>query len=97
MATPQLFFENPTLTYGMAIAIAFLVGVLTAGAKYVTGRLEKVIEKNTDAYYKSIESNNALMRTVDELRVVIKDNTTGFTEFMKEQSILNEQLKHQFK
>jgi hypothetical protein len=37
------------------------------------------------------------MRTVDELRVVIKDNTTGFTEFMKEQSILNEQLKHQFK
>jgi uncharacterized membrane protein len=45
MATPQLFFENPTLTYGMAIAIAFLVGVLTAGAKYVTGRLEKVIER----------------------------------------------------
>jgi hypothetical protein len=97
MAGAQEFLENPTLINGMAVVIIVLFGVLGAGAKYVTGRLERVIEKNTEAYYKSIESNNALIKSVDQLSIVIKDNTLGFGEFMREQSILNEQIKHQFK
>ncbi len=87
--------EEPTLITGMVIVISTLTGFLVAGAKYVIGRLEKVIEKNTAAHHENAQNAMLLAKSVTDLHHSILENTKSLAEFRREQAIFNAQFKHQ--
>lgn len=88
------FLENPSLIGGMVIVISTLTGFLIAGAKYVIGRLENVLEKNTKALSDNAESTRLLASSVRDLKDSVEENTRNLFEFRKEQAVFNAQFKH---
>jgi hypothetical protein len=94
METVTQFVENPTLIGGMVVVIVTLTGFLVGGAKYVTGKLEKVIAENTKSNFESAETNRLLARSVEDLKDAIEENTKSLFEFRKEQAVFNATIKH---
>ena len=84
------YIENPTLTIALTIAVLALTAGTIWLVKWILNKLITALENNTAAM-------NNIVKTVDEFRKTMQENTDVMSELTVEQKLINQNLQNVLK
>lgn len=84
------YIENPTLTIALTIAVLALTAGTIWLVKWILNKLITALENNTAAM-------NNIVKTVDEFRKTMQENTDVMSELTMEQKLINQNLQNVLK